>query len=61
MWNELNFWHIFLPVELLYNYLNLGYHFSQKKKKNQQPSSCSERLILQLQVETENETISSSE
>lgn len=41
MWNGLNFWHIFIPTELLHNCLNLGFLFSQEERK----SSCSERLV----------------
>lgn len=41
MWNGLNSWHIFIPIELLHNCLNLGFLFSQEERK----SSCSERLV----------------
>lgn len=33
MWNGLNFWHVFIPIELLQYCLNLGFFFSKKKKK----------------------------
>ena len=61
-WNGLDCWYVFTPIELLLNCLNLGFLFSQKKKKAKKPkiTSCSERLILQIQVEPENETISCS-
>lgn len=41
MWNGLNCWHIFIPIELLHNCLNLGFLFFQEERK----SSCSERLV----------------
>lgn len=41
MWNGLNSWHIFIPIELLHYCLNLGFLFSQEERK----SSCSERLV----------------